>query len=228
MGGQQVRVVARRGHHCQDPPGGRVEGDRRALARAVGAALLQRVPAGLLNAGQDGGVDVAAARVAAGEEVGQPTAEQPFVGPVEDGVLGPLQPGARIAQRVEARNRCVDKGIRIHPQVPEPPLGGHRVGHQLTGGGDLAPLTGVLVEQHPLIARIGPQPVGPEDLGHGGVQQQQHHQRHDGHRDATQGGVHTFSITSVRTTAMGCGVFGPVSMGRRAAWLIRMSMANST
>ena len=98
--------------------------------------------------------------IAAGEEVGQPAAEQPLIGAVEHAVLGPLQAGAGVAQRVEAGNRCVHKGIRVHPQEPVVAVGGHRVGQQLAARGDLAALAGVLVEQHPLVARIGAQAVG--------------------------------------------------------------------
>ena len=53
--------------------------------------------------GIDGGRHIAAARIAAGEEVGEPPAEQSLVGAVEDGVLGALQPGA--ASTAASRSR---------------------------------------------------------------------------------------------------------------------------
>ena len=128
---QQVGVIGRRRHQRQNLAGGRFQGDDGALAGRPTAALLHRVPAGLLDARVDRGVDVAAARVATGEEVGQPAAEQPLVGSVEQQVLGALQAGAGIPQRVEAGDRCVHRGVGIHPQEAEAAVGGHRVGQQL-------------------------------------------------------------------------------------------------
>jgi len=51
-----------------------------------------------VDLGVDRGRHIAAAWVATGEEVRQPTAEQPFVGTVEDGVLGALEAVARKPQ----------------------------------------------------------------------------------------------------------------------------------
>ncbi len=178
----EVGVEGRRGHHRQDLAGRRLQRHHGTAARAV-AALLHRVPAGLLNARADGGVHGAAPRIATGEEVSQPPTEQPLIGSVEQRVFGPLQSGAGVAQRIEAGHRRVHRGVGIHPQESEAALGGHRIRQQLAAGGDLAALAGVLVEQHALVARIGPQPVGGEHLGECGVEQQQHDQRHHGHRD---------------------------------------------
>ena len=152
--------------------------------------------------------DVAAARIAAGEEVGEPPAEQPLVGAVEDRVLGALEAGAGVPQRVEAGDRRVGQRVRVHPQEPEVPVGRRRVGQQLAARRDLAALAGVLVEQHALVARVGAQAVGGEHLGQRGVGQQQHDQRHDRDGDAAQGGVHTLPITSVLAAAIGV-AFGP-------------------
>ncbi len=102
--------------------------------------------------GVDRGRHIAAAWVTAGEEVGQAPSEQALVGAVEHGVLGALEPGAGVLQRVEAGDRCVGERVGVHAQEPEPAVGGHRVGQQLAAGRDLAALTGVFVEQHPLVA----------------------------------------------------------------------------
>ncbi len=70
-------------------------------------------------------------------------------------ILGPLQPGAGVAQRVEAGDRGVGLRVGVDAQEAEPAVGGHRVGQQLAARGDLAALARVLVEQHPLVARVG-------------------------------------------------------------------------
>ena len=97
------------------------------------------------------------------------------------------------------------KGFGIDPQEPEAAVGRHRVGQQLTARRDLAALARVLVEQHALVARIGAQAVGREDLRQRGVGEQQHDQHHDHDRDPAQRGVHTRSITSVPADAIGDG-----------------------
>ena len=208
-------------------PGRRLQRDHRTLARSV-AAPLHGVPRRLLHLGIDGGRHVAAARVAAGEEVGQPTAEQPLVGAVEDGVLGALQPGARIPQRVEAGDGRVCQGVGIDPQEPEAAVGRHRVRQQLAARRDLTALPRVLVEQHSLVARVGAKTVGGEDLRQRGVGQQQHDQHHDHDRDAAQRGVHTRSITSVLAAAIDEVSGGRVMSGRRAACEMRIRIASST
>ena len=185
VGGQQIGVERRRGHHRQDLPARGLQRDHRTLARAA-TAFLHRVPGGLLDPRQDGGVDVPAARVAPGEEVGEALTEQPLVGSVEYRVLGSFQTCAGEAQRVEAGDRGVGERFRVHPQEAVAAVGGHRVRQQLPAGGDLAALPGVLVEQHALVARIRAQTVGPEDLGHRGIGQQQHDQSHDHQRDPAQ------------------------------------------
>ena len=75
----------------QDLAGGRVQGHDGALAGRPAATLLHRIPAGLLDPRVDGGVHVAAARIATGEEVGQPAPEQPLVGAVQQRILGALE-----------------------------------------------------------------------------------------------------------------------------------------
>src|SRR6202044_3410277 len=77
------------------------------------------------------------AGVASGEEVGKPPAEQPLVGSVEQGILGPFQPAAGIAQRIEAGNRRVHRGIGIDPQETEAGVGGDRIRQQLAARSDL-------------------------------------------------------------------------------------------
>ena len=224
---EQVGVVGRRGHQGQDFAGRRLQRDDRAPAPAV-AALLHAIPCGLLDARVDGGIHVAAARVASGEEVGKPPTEQPLVGSVEQWILGSFQPAAGIAQRIEAGNRRVHRGIGIDPQETEAAVGGDRIRQQLAARSDLAALARVLVEQNPLVARVGAQPVRGEHLSERRVEQQQHDQRHHGHRDPAQGGVHTRSITSVLAPAIGDVLRGRVRNGRRAECEMRTKMASNT
>jgi hypothetical protein len=166
--------------------------------------------------------------VATGEEVGQSAAEQPLIGSVQQGILGPFQTGAGVAQRIEPGHRGVHRGVGVDPQETEAAVGGHRVRQQLTVRGDLAALPGVLVHQHALVARVRPQPVSGEDLRESGVEQQEHDQRHHGHRNSAQGGVHTRSITSVLAPAIGEVLRGLVRNGRRAEWEMRTRIASST
>ena len=189
--------------------------------------MLHRIPRGLLYLRIDRGRNVAAAGIASGEEVGQPPPEQALVGAVEHGVLGALQARTGIAQRIEAGDGCIGQRIRVDAKEAEPAVGGHRVGEQLAAGGDLAALARVLVEQHPLVSRVRAQTVGRKHLCQCGIGQQQHDQRHDCHGDAAQRGVHTFSITSVLTAAIGV-VCGRVTIGRRAACEMRTRIASST
>ena len=106
--------------------------------------------------------------------------------PLRIGVLGALEAGAGVPQRVEAGDRGVRLRVRVDPQEAEVAVGRRRVGEQLAARGDLAALARVLVEQHALVARVGAQPVGGEDLGEGGVGEQQHDQGHDRDGDAAQ------------------------------------------
>ncbi|SHT84860.1 Uncharacterised protein [Mycobacteroides abscessus subsp. abscessus] len=53
---------------------------------------------GLLHIGPDGGHHAAATWVPAGEEVREPAPEEARIGPVEHGVLGAFQSGARVIE----------------------------------------------------------------------------------------------------------------------------------
>ena len=83
MGGQQIGVVGRRGHHCQNLSRGRLQGHHRAPARTI-AGLLEGRPRGLLDSGDQRGFHVAATRITAGEKICQPTPEQSLIRAVKD------------------------------------------------------------------------------------------------------------------------------------------------
>ena len=99
VAGQRVRVVGRGRDHGQDLAGLRPQRHHRA-----GVALApQLVVGGLLDVRVDGQHHVAAARVPAGDQVGQPAPEQPVVAAVEHGVLGPLHARRRSSPTSSSR-----------------------------------------------------------------------------------------------------------------------------
>ncbi|CPZ30370.1 Uncharacterised protein [Mycobacteroides abscessus] len=95
--GEQVRVVGGSGNHRENLSGGGLQ-CHHGPAAAVLAAAMHGVIGSLLHIGSDGGHHAAATRVPAGEEVREPAPEEARVGPVEHGVLGAFQSGARVIE----------------------------------------------------------------------------------------------------------------------------------
>ncbi len=230
--GQPVRVVARRAHHRQDLAGARFDRDDR-----TGVALGgQFVVGDLLHDRVDRADDVAATRVASRHQVEEATPEQAGgIRPVEDGILGPFQAGAAVLHRVEAGDRCVRERThrllgrgRVGPQVLVAAVGGHRDGQHLSARGDLPALAGVLVDQHPRVARIGAQVVGLDDLHVRGIGEESGNHEHHGHRDLAEWTVHSRPIISVCASAIGgAGLLRGGRTGSRAECEIFISRASS-
>ena len=225
--GERVRVVGRRAHHGEDLAGAGPDRDDRA-----GVALLgHRLVGGFLHAAVDRQHDAATARVAPGDQVGEPAHEQPVVRAVEDLVLGALKAAGAEPHRVEAGDRCVDRAVGVLPLVAQPVVGRRDGGDDLPVGlgDDLPALPGVLLEQHPLVARVGAVVVGLHDLDVGDVgEQHQHHDEH-GEADAAQGSVHcgrsTITVWASAIGAWGTGRGREPVCGRRAASEIRSNRA---
>ena len=222
---QVVRVVRRRGHHREDLARLRPDGHD-----GAGVALRrQRVVRGLLHRRVDRQHDVAAGRVAAGDEVGQPPREEPVVVAVEDLVLGPLDPAAAVEHRVVAGDRRVLRTVRVLALVAQAVAGLGAAGQDLARGADLAPLTAVLGQQHALVARIGAVVARLDDLHVGQVRHEQDDHAHHGKGDPPDGGVHEGrSTSSVPASARGfSGAAARFGSGVRAALLTRSRSATS-
>ncbi len=219
---EQVRVVRRGADHREDRPGLWVQGHDRAGGPAVGQRPVRR----LLGPAVQGELDVAALGRPPGEQVGQPSDEQRVGVTGEQVVLGPLDSGGGVDQRVVPGRVRVHRPVRVGAQV------GQTISRGSSGGGhrppvhhDRAALALVLRQQHPGVARI--LLIGAR-LDHLDVVGIEHERREeDEHRDGDPAYrlVH-LETTSVLASASGGGApIGPA--GRRAASLIRASSATS-
>ena len=191
--GEGGGVVAGAGGEGEDGAGGGLDGDDTAYERAGSDTGLQGVPGGFLHVGFDGEGDVAAAGVAAGEEVNDAVSEEFVVLAGEDGVFGVFDAGARVEAEV-AGDGGPHVGVLAVDAVEF--LGGFVVvagGEDYAVGGDLAALAAELGELGAgEVARVVAQFGGVDDLHPGEVEEEDNEEYAGEDDDSADGLIHCF------------------------------------
>ena len=193
-------------------PARRVDRDDRTAAQFA-VLVLHRVVRGLLRRLVDRQVDAAAARVAAGQDVGEPRAEQPAVVAGQDAVLGLLDPARAVEVGVVAGDRRVQRSVRVDAQVLQLVLG--RLGLRDVGAvhDDRAARARVLVEQHPPVVRVVAVLVALHDLDVVQVDEQRGEQHRERDRHLADRLVHLGASAEARSVL--CGAVRAVSSSSR-------------
>ena len=189
MAGELVRVEGRCLNGRQDP-------SRRRLDRDDGALLSTKTEIrGPLGSRIDGGGHRPTDGLTPGDELLDPVDGENVGSSVQDPILGALQPGRSVDERVEAGDRRIQPGVGVLAQVGQRVTRLHRSRDRVGTDEDRSALAVVFGEKDALVTGTVPVVTGVDHLNQGDVDQDRHHEQREHQRQPAHLTTHAVLLT---------------------------------